>query len=115
MQTYRETLDALVTRAGSERRAAAYFGISQSSFNNWMRGRALPNDDQARRVAELLGHDAAYVAALIHAQRAKSNETREMWNRVAQAFALMRAAVLSALEPPDSGEETLRAVADALR
>lgn len=90
-----EMLDTLVAREGSERRATAFFDIGQSSFNNWRRGRAFPSDDQARRLAELLKLDAAYVLAVIHGERAKSKETRAAWHRVAEAF--KDAAMIAAL------------------
>lgn len=99
-------LGRVVKNAGSERRASALFGISQSSFNNWRRARALPNDDQARRLAELLQLDPAFVLAVIHGERAKTKETRATWRRVADAFgkaaALVAVAVAPAIMAPDA-------------
>lgn len=93
MQTYREMLAELVKRAGSERRAAAMFGIAQTSFNNWMRGRSLPDDEQAKKIADVLGLSREFVVARVHRERAKSVEMRETWDKIAAAFG--RAAMLA--------------------
>lgn len=79
-------LDALATRAGSDRKAAPLLGISQVSISKWRTGKAYPDDDSARKIAALLGLDAAYVLAVIHGERAKSRETRDTWQRIAAAF-----------------------------
>jgi DNA-binding transcriptional regulator YdaS (Cro superfamily) len=86
MLNYAEMLDALRTLAGSDAKAAPLVGIRQSSFSQWRRRHAFPSDEQARRIADLLGLDAAYVVAIIHGERAKNDETRAVWQRVAAAF-----------------------------
>lgn len=80
-------LDALADRAGSDRKAAPLLGITHSAFSAWRTGRSFPDDDQCRKIGELLSRDPAYVMAVVRAQRAKTKETRETWQRVAQAFA----------------------------
>lgn len=89
--TYTEMLDQLTKRAGSERRASNLFEISPTAFNAWRRRRALPDDEQARRLAELLQLDVAYVLAVIHGERAKSDATRAAWRRVAETFGFDKA------------------------
>jgi len=97
--TYVEMLDTLCRRAGSERKASVEVGISQASFNAWRRDRSYPDDEQGRRIAELLQLDPAYVLAVIHAARAKTNETRALWTRIATQFkdaAMIGAVVIGA-------------------
>lgn len=81
---------ALVQRAGSERRAAALFNISQSSFNAWMRSRALPDDDQAAVLARELRLDPAYVLAVVNLERSRrkecEREVTDAWRRIADKF-----------------------------
>lgn len=116
-----EMLDALTAREKSERRAAALFGISQSSFNAWRRRRALPDDEQAARLAELLQLDPAFVLAVIHGERAKSQQIRETWQRVADAFG--KAAMLAVItatpfllpSPTEAGTLHKRNLPDATR
>lgn len=86
MQTVHDLLDALRTRAGSDRKAAPLVGVTQASFSEWRRSHGYPDDERARRIAELLQLDPAYVLAIIHGERAKSKETRAAWRRVAEAF-----------------------------
>lgn len=93
MKNLQHLLDELRLRAGSDRKASILVGVSQASYSAWRRGHARPDDDQARRIAELLQLDAAHVAAVLHAERAKTDETRAMWQRVAETFS--RAAVLA--------------------
>lgn len=95
MQSLNSLLDAVRDRAGSDRKAAPMIGVQQQTVSAYRRGHAFPDDDKARRIAELLQLDPAYVAAVIHAERAKNAETRAMWGRVAEKF--KDAAVVAAL------------------
>lgn len=94
-KSLREMLDALAAKAGSDRKAAPLLGISQVGVSAWRTGRAFPDDDKARRIAELLQLDAAYVLAIIHGERAKTPATRDTWRRIAAQF--KDAAVVAAL------------------
>lgn len=106
MKTFESFLDALRARAGSDARAAPLVGIRQSSFSQWRRRHALPDDVQAARIAEVLDLDQAYVLAIIHGERAKTKAVRATWQRVAEAFgkaaALAAVAVAPALTSPDA-------------
>lgn len=86
MQNYDELLLAIMRRAGSERRAAALFGIAPTSFNAWQRGRALPDDDQAAKIAQILDLDPAYTLAVVHLERARKKECErgvtDAWRRI---------------------------------
>lgn len=86
MKTLSEMLDALAARAGSDRKIGPMLGASTQSPSMWRTGRTLPDDDKARRIAELLDLDPAYVLAVIHGERAKSDATRAAWARIAAKF-----------------------------
>lgn len=87
MNTTQDLLDGLRAKAGSDRKAAALIGNSQQSFSAWRRGYAYPDDEHARAIAAALNLDAAHVLAIIHCDRAKSDETRALWQRIAATFA----------------------------
>ena len=93
IKNFEALLDALADKAGSDRKAAPLVGVSQVGISAWRTRRALPDDDKARKIAELLQLDPAYVMALVHAERAKTKETRETWQRIAQAFATVLVSV----------------------
>lgn len=85
METTRDLLNALRERAGSDRKAAAQLGVSQQSFSSWRRY-AFPEDDHAKAIADALGLDPAHVLAIVYSDRAKSPETRAVWQRIAATF-----------------------------
>ena len=78
-------MNALRERAGSDRKAAAQLGVSQQSFSSWRRY-AFPEDDHARAIADALGLDPAHVLAIVYSDRAKSPDTRAVWQRIAATF-----------------------------
>jgi transcriptional regulator with XRE-family HTH domain len=59
----RELRVALAKRGMPQWRLAAELGISPSSFSAYLRGRAEPPSDLRRRIAVVLGVDAAVLAA----------------------------------------------------
>lgn len=87
METSVQLITAVRDIAGSDRKAAPLVGVSQTVFSNWRNGTDYPSDDKCVRVAQLLNLDPAYVTAAVRADRAKSQETRAMWQRVAATFA----------------------------
>ncbi len=93
VRNFESLLDALADKAGSDRKAAPLIGVSQVAISAWRTRRALPGDEKSRKIAEVLNLDPRYVCALVHAERAKSPETRSMWQSVAQAFATVLIAV----------------------
>lgn len=89
-------LDALKALAGSDRKAAARIGVSQQAVNRWRLGHSRPDDDSARRIADALQLDHAYVLAVLHADRAETDETRATWQRIAAQFSKAAAVVMVA-------------------
>lgn len=86
MKSTIELVEAIRDQAGSDRKAAALFGITQASFSRWRAGDDFPTDDNAVLIAELLKLDDAYVLAIIRRDRAKSKRAKAAWQRVADAF-----------------------------
>lgn len=66
---------------------AKRLGISRASVSEWRSGKSTPNDDQAVRLAKLIGKDAGELLAECGAARAKSPETRRAWERIAARMA----------------------------
>lgn len=66
---------------------AKNLGLSRASVSEWRSGKSTPNDDQAVKLAELLGKDAGEILAECGAARAKSPETRKAWERIAAKMA----------------------------
>jgi DNA-binding transcriptional regulator YdaS (Cro superfamily) len=88
MESTAEMLDALRARAGSDGKAAALLGVSQVTYSRWRSPHTpdLPSDENGVKIAELLQLDPAYVLAVVNGERAKSQETRATWRRMADAF-----------------------------
>lgn len=66
---------------------ARLLGVSRSALSEWRAGRNSPNDDQAVKLAELLGKDPGELLAECGAARAKSPETRRAWEKIAARMA----------------------------
>jgi len=66
---------------------AKQLGVSRSALSEWRAGRNSPNDEQAVRLAGLLGKEAGELLAECGAARAKTPETRQAWERIAARMA----------------------------
>lgn len=86
MSSFQDLLNALRQRAGSDAKAAPLVGIKQSSFSQWRRGHAAPDDEQAVKIAEYLQLDPALVLVLVRIERTRSRKARAAWLRVAERF-----------------------------
>lgn len=62
-------------------------GATRSAVSSWRSGRRAPDDDQAVKLAELLGKDSGEILAECAAARAKNPETRKAWERIAAKMA----------------------------
>lgn len=62
-------------------------GATRSTVSSWRSGRRAPDDDQAVRLADLLGKDPGELLAECGAARAKTPETRRAWERIAARMA----------------------------
>lgn len=82
-------LDEAIERGIAKNSAdlARELGVSRSALSEWRAERNSPNDDQAVRLAELLGKDPGELLAECGAARAKTPETRKAWERIAARMA----------------------------
>lgn len=96
-----EAIESGVAKNSSD--LAKQLGISRSALSEWRADRSSPNDEQAVKLAELLGKDPGELLAECGAARAKTPETRRAWERVAARMAASAAvvAVLVVLGAPD--------------
>ena len=80
-----DALDKGLSKNDSD--TARKIGVTRASISDWRNGRTTPNDDQAVKLAELLGRDAGEILAECGAARAKTPETRRAWERIAARMA----------------------------
>lgn len=80
-----ELIEAGTVKNDSE--TARRIGVTRAAVSDWRVGRRAPDDDQAVKLAELLGKDAGELLAECGAARAKSPETRRAWEIVAARMA----------------------------
>lgn len=80
-----EAIDTGIAKNSSD--LAKLLGVSRSALSEWRAGRNSPNDDQAVKLAELLGKDPGELLAECGAARAKTPETRRAWERIAARMA----------------------------
>ncbi len=66
---------------------ARKMGLSRATISKWRSGDRTPDDDEAVKLAELLGREAGELLAECGAARAKTPATRQAWERVAARIA----------------------------
>lgn len=89
MKPIRDYIDEGI-RTGRVKNAAeisVILNVSEPTVSRWKSGDRIPDDEQAVRLAELLGIDAGEVLAECGAARAKTPETRRAWERIAARMA----------------------------
>lgn len=80
-------LDALKERYQvSDYKVARLLGKTSASTSQYRKKGTTFDDATAIRVAELLNMDPVEVIADMHAERAKDDQVREVWKRVASTF-----------------------------
>ena len=102
-----EYIDALKARYGlrSEYAVAKFLNVTTSTSLNWRHGKSHFEDEMALRVAELLDLEPSRVLADMHAQRAKSENVRAAWLKIAEGATAvflyaLAAVILSAAPAP---------------
>lgn len=78
----------------SDYAAAQALGITRSELSKYRHGKAYLGDETAVKVADMLGMDAGYVMACMHAERASNPDVRTRWQGVAER---LKAAGLAAV------------------
>lgn len=89
MHTTIELLDLLKTRHGwdSDYRVAKEIGVTKQAVSYWRNGMGSFGNSESIRIARLLNFDPAYVMACANHDRAKSDDERQVWERIARAVA----------------------------
>ena len=92
-----EFIDALKRQHSitSDYAAAQLLGLTRSQLSRYRNGKDYPSDDMAMKIADLMGLDPGYVVACIHAERAATEPTRQLWAGIAKR--LERAGLAAAL------------------
>lgn len=98
-----EAIESGVAKNASE--LARLIGVSRSALSEWRAGRCSPNDDQAVKLAELLGKDPGELLAECGAARAKTPETRRAWERVAARMAATSITLCALIIPMGHSEQ----------
>lgn len=85
MKTTNEWLDAVKSQHGieSDYRLAKVLGVATQNVTNWRTGRNGMDAYTAAKVAELLNVDALKVIASAEAERARNDEKRSFWRKLA--------------------------------
>ena len=100
MHSTHQLLDAAKARSGlpSDYKLGIALGLtSDSAVTHYRKGRSHPDDKVGRRLAELAGLDEGYVLACLHAERAKDEESRQAWQRIAKRLEGVAAALVLAI------------------
>lgn len=89
MKAIARYIDDAITagRAKNDADIARQCGVSRPTVSRWRSGDRTPDDDEAVKLAELLGIEAGEVLAECGAARAKTPETRRAWERIAARMA----------------------------
>lgn len=85
MQTVDQLLDAIKARhkIGSDYKLAQYLGMTDSAIRNYRHKRSLPDEVACVKIAQALDLDGEVLAAQMQSMRARDEETRAFWQRLA--------------------------------
>jgi transcriptional regulator with XRE-family HTH domain len=83
---------------------AAALGVTKSQISLFRSGSNYLGDESARRVAEVLGIEPAYVIACAYAERARDPKIKDVWVKMAQAFATIALAAGVSVGAPTTSE-----------
>lgn len=85
MQTVDQLLDAIKARhkIGSDYKLAQYLGMTDSAIRNYRHKRSLPDEVACVKIAQALDLDGEVLAAQVQSMRARDEETRAFWQRLA--------------------------------
>lgn len=78
----KHVLARLIVKAGSERRAATLVDVSNTAYNDWMKGRSYPSEEKALRIAKELDLPREFIVALVNFERAKTPVLKELWWKI---------------------------------
>lgn len=79
---------------GSDYALAKHLGVRQTVISNYRKGRSLPDEVMAVRIARELGLEAGYVLACIAAERTNDSGLKETWKDIAAKLGISSTAAL---------------------
>ena len=101
MKTVDELLDAVKTRhkITSDYKLAQFLGMTDSAIRNYRHKRSLPDEVACVKIAQAIDLDGDVLAAQIQSMRARDEETKTFWKRLAVRLeaGVIHAAVMMAL------------------
>ncbi len=86
MKSVPHLLDAIKKQhaISSDYKLSLYLDLREQTIANYRHGRTLPDASGCAKIAAALGIDADLLTVEIEAQRAKTDDARRLWERVAQ-------------------------------
>ena len=89
-------------KAKNDSDIARKIGATRSAVSSWRTGRRAPDDEEAIKLAELLGKEPGELLAECGAARAKTPATRQAWERVAARMATIITLCVCIIHPSQS-------------
>lgn len=85
MKTVDELLDAVKAKhkIGSDYKLAQFLGMTDSAIRNYRHKRSMPDEVACVKIANALDMDGDVLAAQMQSQRARDEETKTFWRRLA--------------------------------
>lgn len=85
MKTVDELLDAVKARhkITSDYKLAQFLGMTDSAIRNYRHKRSLPDEVACVKIAQAIDLDGDVLAAEIQSMRARDDETKNFWKRLA--------------------------------
>lgn len=81
---------------------AKFLGQTDTAVARWSHGKGSFSDETAMQFADLLDIDPVYIVACMHAERAKREEEKKLWERIASLAAGVAALLVIAALPWDN-------------
>ncbi|MFA7399130.1 MAG: hypothetical protein WCZ98_01485 [Sideroxydans sp.] len=102
MKTTKDFIEMLKAKHGlkSNYAVAKLLNQTDTAVARWAHGKNSFSDETAMQFADLLELDPAYVVACMHAERAKLDAEKKLWERIATMSIGVTAAVLFAIALP---------------
>lgn len=107
MKRIHQYLDDALARglADNDSDIARKIGTTRAAVSSWRTGRRSPDDEQAVKLALLLGRDPGELLAECGAARAKTPATRKVWERMAARMASYGITALVLIMPIEKAKD----------
>jgi hypothetical protein len=110
MQTTKDFIALLKTKHGlkSNYAVAKLLNQTDTAVARWAHGKNSFSDETAMQFADLLDLDPAYVVACMHAERAKLDAEKKLWERIATMSLGVAASLLVAFALPFTSADDMQ-------